>query len=250
VGSTRKGTVNYVVSDGTQTARGQIDVVQKPVSGVVPVVRDDRAIVREGDAVTIPVLDNDTMADGIPLRLDPLSIRVLDGQGAAFASDNVVRFVPQEAGLTNESHATVEYAAYPDGDPERAQTGRVSVSITPLPTQARPNLAPVARSFTTSVTAGDPLTITVPSSGVDPDGDTVSIRGIVGHDGGAVTLKYGRIVSVGPDTIRYEAYPTAAGTEVIDYEVTDRFGEVSKAFVRVGVIARVIRNHRWRSTTR
>jgi hypothetical protein len=73
------------------------------------------------------VLDNDTMADGIPLRLDPLSIRVLDGQGAAFASDNVVRFVPQEAGLTNESHATVEYAAYPDGDPERAQTGRVSV---------------------------------------------------------------------------------------------------------------------------
>ena len=236
VGSTRKGTVNYVVSDGTQTARGQIDVVQKPVSAVTPVVRDDRAIVREGDAVTIPVLDNDTMADGIPLRLDPLSIRVLDGQGAAFASDNVVRFVPQEAGLTNESHATVEYAAYPDGDPERAQTGRVSVSITPLPTQARPNLAPVARSFTTSVTAGDPLTITVPSSGVDPDGDTVSIRGIVGHDGGAVTLKYGRIVSVGPDTIRYEAYPTAAGTEVIDYEVTDRFGEVSKAFVRVGVI--------------
>jgi hypothetical protein len=42
VGSTRKGTVNYVVSDGTQTARGQIDVVQKPVSAVTPVVRDDR----------------------------------------------------------------------------------------------------------------------------------------------------------------------------------------------------------------
>ena len=237
-GFARPGTVNYSVSDGTRTAKGQISVVQKAVTPITPVVRDDKAIVREGDAVSIPVLDNDTMADGIPLRLDPLSVKVLDGrEQTAFASDNLIRFVPTASGLTADDHVTIEYAAYPDGDPQRAQTGRVSVAVTPQPTTARPNQAPVARSFTTSVTAGDPLTITVPTSGVDPDGDTVSIRGIVGRDGGAVSLRYGRIVSVGPDTIRYEAYPTAAGTEVIDYEVADRFGELSRAFVRVGVVA-------------
>lgn len=234
----RSGTVTYVVSDGTHVARGQIDVVQRPVTALTPVVRDDQAIVREGDAVTIPVLDNDTMADGIPLRLDPLSVKVLDGlPQTAFASDNVVRFVPEGKALTADQHVTIEYAAYPEGAPQRAQTGRIAVTVTPLPTAARPNRAPVARSFTTSVTAGDPLTITVPTSGVDPDGDTVSIRGIVGRGGGAVALTLGRVVSIGPDTIRYEAYPNASGTEIIDYEVADRFGELSRAFVRVGVIA-------------
>ena len=237
-GVIRGGVVTYAVSDGTHTARGQIEVVQKPVQPITPVVRDDRALVREGDAVTIPVLDNDTMADGIPLRLDPSSVHVLDGRPqTAFASDNVVRFVPTDTGLTGEQHVTIEYAAHPEGDPQRAQTGRIAVTVVPLPTAARPNQAPVARSFTTSVTAGDPLTITVPTSGVDPDGDTVSIRGIVGAEGAALDLRLGRIVSVGADTIRYEAYPTASGTEIIDYEVADRFGELSRGFVRVGVVA-------------
>ena len=35
------------------------------------------------------------MADGIPLVLDPASVKVIDGAGDAFASGNVVRFVPK-----------------------------------------------------------------------------------------------------------------------------------------------------------
>ncbi len=104
-----QGDGEHVVSDGTQTARGQIDVVQKPVSAVTPVVRDDRAIVREGDAVTIPVPTTTPWPTACAPAVGSVSIRVLDGCGAAFVSDNVVRFVPQEAGLTNESHATVEH---------------------------------------------------------------------------------------------------------------------------------------------
>ena len=63
------------------------------------------------------MLDNDTMADGIPLRIDPNSVKVL-GEGVeqtAFASGNVVRFVPWAKGLTTEQPVTVEYAAYPGG---------------------------------------------------------------------------------------------------------------------------------------
>ena len=99
------------------------------------------------------------------------------------------------------------------------------------------NQSPVARSFSATVTAGDPLTMTVPTFGVDPDGDSVSVTGIVGADGGAVDLTRGRVVAIGPSTIRYEAFPLAAGTEVISYEVRDRFGATSRAFVRVGVVA-------------
>ena len=237
--ATRQGTVRYTVSDGSKTATGEVSVTQKAARDLDPVVEDDTAVVREGDTVAAPVLDNDTMADGIPLRLDPTSVTVL-GKGVeqtAFASGNVVRFVPWATGLRTEQLVTIEYAAFPEGMPERAQTGRLTVRVTPLPTTAVPNQAPVARSFSSSVTAGDPLTITVPTTGVDPDGDTVGVAGVVGTGGGAVDLDLGRVVSTGPSTIRYESFPTASGTEVINYEVVDRFGAVSRAFVRVGVVA-------------
>ena len=237
--STRRGTIRYTVSDGSTSATGEVSVTQKPALDLNPVVEDDTAIVREGDTVAVPVLENDTMADGIPLRIDPTSVTVL-GKGAkqsAFASGNVIRFVPWAQNLTTEQLVTVEYAAYPEGMPERAQTGRITIRVTPLPSRANPNQVPVARSFSSSVTAGDPLTITVPTSGVDPDGDTVGVTGVVGTDGGPIKLPLGRVVSTGPSTIRYESYPTSSGTEVIHYEVIDRFGAVSRAFVRVGVVA-------------
>ncbi|MFC7485549.1 fibronectin type III domain-containing protein [Knoellia pratensis] len=237
--ATRRGTIRYTVSDGSKTATGELTVTQKPSLDLNPVVEDDTAVVREGDTVAVPVLDNDTMADGIPLKIDPNSVKVL-GKGVqqtAFASGNVVRFVPWATKLTAEQPVTVEYAAYPEGMPERAQTGRVAIRVRPLPTKANPNQVPVARSFSSSVTAGDPLTITVPTTGVDPDGDTVGVTGVVGTNGGPVAVTLGRIVSTGPATIRYESFPTASGTEVINYEVVDRFGGVSRAFVRVGVVA-------------
>ncbi|QIM22414.1 fibronectin type III domain-containing protein [Phycicoccus sp. HDW14] len=235
----RRGVVRYTVSDGTQRTTGEIEVLQQgALTDALPLVQDDKAVVREGDTVSIPVLDNDTMADGIPLRLDPASVKVISKGDAqrAFASGNVVRYVPEAKGLKAEKFVTIEYAAYADGLKARAQTARVRVQVTPLPNAQRVNQAPVARSFTATVTAGDPITMTVPTFGVDPDGDSVSVTGVVGTDGKAVDLTLGRVVGIGPNTIRYEAFPLAAGTEVITYEVRDRFGATSRATVRVGVV--------------
>ncbi|WP_157622390.1 Ig-like domain-containing protein [Nostocoides sp. Soil756] len=235
----RRGQVVYTVSDGTQRTTGQIEVLQQgPDDTALPLLEDDRATVREGDTVSIPVLDNDTMADGIPLVLDPGSVKVISKGDAqrAFASGNVIRYVPEATGLRAEKFVTIEYAAYAEGMKDRAQTARVRVQVTPLPSAQRINQAPVARSFTATVTAGDPITMMVPTFGVDPDGDSVSVTGVVGADGAAVDLTLGRVVGIGPSTIRYEAFPLAAGTEVITYEVRDRFGATSRASVRVGVV--------------
>ncbi|WP_229708772.1 Ig-like domain-containing protein [Knoellia flava] len=234
----RQGTVEYTISDGTKRATGRINVVQRPpVAGAAPTVEDDRATVREGDSVSVGVLDNDTMADGIPLVLDPGSVKVLGGsEPRAFASGNLIRYVPEFTALAAPKDVVIEYAAYAEGSPERAKTGRLTVTVNPLPTRATPNQAPVARSFSGSVTAGESVTLTIPSTGVDPDGDTVTMRGIVGKDAEALDLTHGRVVSIGPSTIRYEGYPNAAGTELIRYEVQDRFGATSQAFVRVGVV--------------
>jgi hypothetical protein len=234
----RQGTVRYTISDGTKRTTGEISVVQRPpLPGAAPTVQDDRATVREGDSVSVGVLDNDTMADGIPLVLDPASVKVISGsEQRAFASGNLIRYVPELTGLSAPKDVVVEYSAYAEGSPERAKTGRLTVTVKPLPTKATPNQAPVARSFAGSVTAGESVTLTIPSTGVDPDGDTVTMRGIVGKDAEALDLTFGRVVSVGPSTIRYEGYPNAAGTELIRYEVQDRFGATSQAFVRVGVV--------------
>ena len=233
----RTGTVSYTVSDGTKATTGQIAVSQRPArEGALPIVQDDTAVVRAQDSVTIPVMDNDSMAEGIPLVLDPDSVTVLGGADNAFASGNVIRYVPEDRNPTAEQVRVIEYAVYPIGMRERAQTGRVSVTVKPLPTATQPNQPPRARSFSASVVAGEPLTITVPTSGVDADGDTVTVDGIVGEDGETVDLSLGRVTTFGASTITYESYPRTSGTEVLHYQVADRFGATSTGFVRIGVV--------------
>lgn len=239
----RHGTLTYTISDGAHSARGQVAVTQKPQPDqtVRPVVEDDEAVVRRGDSVSVPVLDNDSMAGGIPLHLDPRSVKVISGGGEAFASGNVVRYVPPKVRPHSEAaklpaQAVLEYAAYPEGLLDRAVSGRVAVSINPPPSPQQPNQAPVARSFTASVTAGDSVTLTVPTTGIDPDGDSVTLTGITGADGNAVDLGLGRVTNVGAVTLRYQAYPLSEGTDVIHYQVRDRYGATSNAFIRVGVV--------------
>ena len=239
-GAVRQGTIEYVVSDGAHHTTGEITVSQlPPLVAATPVVEDDTAVVRVGDHVTIPVLDNDTMEGGIPLTLDPDSVQVIaGGEQTAFASGNTVRFVPWQdsAVMTAEEQVIIEYAAYAGTDLSRRQTGRVTVTVKPLPTEQTPNAVPVARSFSASVVAGERLPVTVPTTGVDPDGDAVTITGVTGADGGEVDLSLGRVAAVGPTSIVYEAYPLAAGTEVLHYEVADRFGGTSTGFIRIGVV--------------
>ena len=231
---------SYTISDGTKTAVGQLSVVQKPEpkEKVLPTVVDDVATVRVGDAVTIPVLDNDSMTEGIPLELDPAGVKVVSGGGQAFASGHRRALRPgRRRRSRRRRRAILEYATYPEGLRARAVTGRITVTINPLPDAVKhPNQPPSARSFSASVTAGDTLAITVPTSGVDPDGDLTFVSGIVGEDGEAVDLKLGRVLGFGAATIRYEAYPRSAGTEVIRYQLRDRFGLTSEGFVRVGVV--------------
>ena len=237
----RTGTVRYTVSDGRKSATGEVTVTQRPTDPkALPIIQDDTAVVRAQDSVSIPVLDNDSMAEGIPLVLDPESVTVL-GRGEAqnaFASGNLIRYVPDASTpVTVEKVVTIEYSAYPIGEKSKARSGRVSVTVKPLPSASRPNQAPIARSFSSSVVSGEPLTITVPVSGVDPDGDSVTVQGIEGEGGDAIELSLGRVTGIGTSTVKYEAYPRATGTEVLHYTVADRFGAESTGFVRIGVVA-------------
>lgn len=236
-GRARHGVIDYTISDGAHRATGQLTVTQQPPppSSAQPLVRDDQAVVRRGDAVTVPVLDNDSMADGIPLQLDPRSVKVISGGGLAFASGNLVRYVPPASRTKLVAPAVLQYGTYPQGLTDREVTGRVKLTITPPPSTANPDQPPVAQSFTASVTAGDAVTMTVPTTGVDPDGDSVSLAGLVGGSNG-LGLTLGRVTSIGASTIRYQAYPNSSGTDLLHYSVKDRYGARSDAYIRIGVV--------------
>ncbi|MBK8867270.1 MAG: hypothetical protein IPN45_04225 [Actinomycetales bacterium] len=213
--------VRYTVSNGmTSGVEGDVSVTQlPPVIPDPPRTRDDIAVVRDGDSVLIPVLANDSTQSGAFLRLatnivdtpnagqllvsDPAAA---DGGanadlGRAYISGDNVRYVAP-AKVDAEKVLRIEYVAETyEGD---QSTGNAYVTIKPQPTDTTPNQAPLPQTLEARATAGDTITVSVASSGQDPDGDATSVVGI----GSAPTL--GRIRGTSPSSLTYEAYPDSA----------------------------------------
>ncbi|SDJ43585.1 Fibronectin type III domain-containing protein [Frankineae bacterium MT45] len=235
-------TVDYVISDGVgESVTGQVSVSQLPLStDNTPVPQDDYATVRAGDMVTAPVLDNDTDPDGDALSLladvsgapRPGQLTVTSEQsgtqlGQAYVSGDVVRFVAP-AGALDEETQVVDYVV--QNDAGQQAVGQLHVTIEPPPTQSHPDQVPSPPNVESRATAGDTITIPIQTSEVDPDGDSVTLVGIAS----APTL--GRIMSSTASSMVYQAYPTSSGTDDFTYQVTDKYGKIGTAAIRVAVV--------------
>ncbi len=226
-------TVRYEVTDGVgEPVWGQVSVVQlaAPDHDSLPVAQTDAVTVRSGDVTISPVLDNDSDPDGDPLHIVPGSVRVVtEGTaGTASMSGNAVRYAAP-SGLTKEKKYDVSYVvADPAGG---ATTGTLRITVEP---ENKRNTPPVPADVESSAVAGDTITITVPTTGVDPEGDSVTVSGI------DTAPKFGRIIGIGANSIRYQAYPNIGdqglGTDTFRYVVVDRFGGTGIGTVRVGVV--------------
>jgi hypothetical protein len=233
--------VTYTVSNGVNTADGSISVTQRrAVTGVAnaPVTQVDRVTVRAGDTASVPVLDNDSTPSGDPVGLALVpelahvgELRVLPAAGTAYVAGRRVRFVAPEdvAGATD---VEVEYVATNTGDPTAPTTvGKLRVHITPKPSPTNPDQAPTPRALEGRVVQGDVVTLKLPAIGSDPDGDSVAIDGI------ETPPAFGRILKYGANSLTYQAFPDATGTDEFRYTVTDRFGFTGSAVARIGVVA-------------
>ena len=239
--------VHYTISNGSsQAVSGDISVTHLgAVTPDAPRTRDDVATVRDGDSVSIPVLTNDSTVSGAPLRLasnvvdspNAGQFRVTDPAlrdggvgtdlGTAYLSGDSVRFVAP-AKVETDRVLRIEYVAETyDGD---QSTGSAYVTVKPQPNAKVANQAPLPQTLEARLTAGDRITIAVPSSGQDPDGDSTTVAGV----GSAPVL--GRIKGSSPTSFTYEAYPNSAGTDQFTYLVTDRYGKTGSAVVRVSVV--------------
>ena len=219
--------LNYVVSDGVKEATSTITVVPIPplVVHQPPVAVDDTVTVRAGDIATVNVLANDYSPDNEPFTLDPkLKDTSNEGAGAtAFVSGQTVRYqAPTTAGQYSVSYSISD---------KWQQTAVATVTFVVTPKNGK-DQAPDPSPLTVRAFAGSSIPVNVPLDGIDPDGDSVTLDGIVSQPA------LGRIASSDSTSFTYEAYPGSGGTDTFTYKVTDTYGKSAIGTVRVGVIPR------------
>ncbi|MFE5671999.1 Ig-like domain-containing protein [Agromyces sp. NPDC056523] len=222
---------DYTVSDGQRQAAASVVVVPVPpiVTHQPPVAAGDHARVRAGDVVSVPVLENDHHPDAATMRIAPeltgaaADARADPAAGYAFVSADRIRFqAPAEPGTHRIGYTVV------DDFEQRARAELVVEVVAPDAGEQAPVAEPViARTF-----AGSSITIEVPLDGVDPDGDSVRLAGVVG----APSL--GRVVEQTSTSLVYEAFDTAAGTDEIGLALEDARGVRGTGVLRIGVVPR------------
>ncbi|MCR8671390.1 Ig-like domain-containing protein, partial [Agrococcus sp. HG114] len=214
--------VRYTVTNGVQDAEGEVHVSSSGAATVqAPIARDDRATVRPGGLVEIPVLVNDEQPDGLDLELDPVIVAPPEA-GLLFVDGDRMRFVaPDEPGTFTATYAV----RGPDGQAAAADV-TLAVAEAARTTNAAPDAAPVEAR----VVAGASVDLPLPLSNADPNGDPVQLLG----PSSAPSL--GFVTQVGRSTLRYEAGDYSRGTDEFRYRVTDDLGATAEGLVRVTVV--------------
>lgn len=225
--------VHYTVSDGlTDPVYGEVNVSQEPAltSDLAPIPQYDVGSVRAGSSTEVPVLANDTDPQGEQLSLVPgkLSVHSSNGKllGSAWAVDGEVRYVaPPALKVKTPQRVSIDYQARDTS--QNTAIGQLYVTVNPASAlhDSPPNPLPLEARLD----AGQQITLRIPIYNVDPDGDVVTFTGVT------VPPELGRIISYGPDSVVYQAYPESAGTDQFTYQVTDPYGETGKAVVELSI---------------
>ncbi|MFE6229479.1 Ig-like domain-containing protein, partial [Streptomyces sp. NPDC057854] len=214
-------TVTYTVSNGTESATGEVRVVPVPAPTRLqpPQAAADEVTVHAGDVVTIPVLKNDTHPDGLELFLQPeLEQDVDPALGEAFVSEDTLRF---KAG----PEAGTAYAIYRVRDVNgQEDSAQVTIRIR----DGEDNAPPQPREIEARVLSGSSVRIAVPLDGIDPDGDSVQVTGIATPAGKGTA----RVVD---GQIEYAASKNATGHDTFTYSVLDARGATAVGTVQVGI---------------
>ncbi len=219
---------HYRLSNGLADTVGTVTVVQLPPLTVhqPPIAAPDSVSVRVRDVVDIPVLANDVQPDGDKLTLDPtLATPLPSGAGLLFVSGDHLRYLAP----TKPGNYTAAYRV--SGEDGQWATAEVTIAVRER--DAATNNPPVPKTVTARVLAGDTVRITVPLSGIDPDGDSVQF---IGQE---TNPQKGAVVASGPDWMDFQAGDYAAGTDTFTYAVVDALGARATGTVRIGIAARV-----------
>ncbi len=217
--------VGYTISNGVESASGEIVVIPVPAPSRLrpPVANDDQAIVRVGDTVTIPVLDNDYHPNGDTIHVDPDLVEPLvePADGEAFVAEDAVRFrAGDEPKTVYLTYQTVDSTGQRDA-------GYVTIQI--LPRNDEANAAPRPRDVTARTLSASRVQIPITLDGIDEDGDSVELVGL------SDAPSKGRITETGSNYFVYEAFEASAGVDTFGYRVRDALGKEGTASIQIGI---------------
>lgn len=217
--------ISYRVSNGLKSAEGEVIVIPIPAPAQLrpPVANDDQAVVRAGDVVNIPVLDNDYHPNGDAIHVAPDLVEPLiePEDGEMFVSQDLLRFrASNEPGTVYATYEVIDSTGQKDA-------GYVTIQV--LPVNEETNAAPRPRDIVARALAGSEVRIAVPLDGIDADGDSVRLEGIASPPG------KGRVAEVGSNYIVYEAFGDAGGVDAFTYRVRDRLGAEATGSIRIGI---------------
>jgi hypothetical protein len=223
--------VQYQVTDGvTDPVDGQVTVTWLPqLPPTPPVAPTVYATVQAGDETDVPVLQADTDPSGEPMTLVPGQVTISPtGSGAASIDAGDLRYAaPPPSSVASAEQVTVSYIVE-DASGE-SSTGQVVLTVNPKPADAAHAAAPVPAEVDARVVAGGTVIIPIPTTGVDPDGESIAVTGIVNAP------QLGRVVAVGQDSITYQAYPLSAGTDSLGYQVENGYSLIGQSIVRIAI---------------
>ena len=220
----------YTVSNGSGAATASVAVIPtRAKDDRAPLeLQDDSAKVRVGDIASIQVLANDRSPSGLQMSVSSSLAGTVDSEyGHAFVTGNLVRFeAGQKTGRVDVTYTVTDSAG---------NTASATATFNVIGAE-QANSAPQPKALTAWAAAGQTTRIPVPLTGIDPDGDSVTLVGIDQPPTmGTATL--------GTEWIEYTPNSDASGTDVFTYTVEDRLGRQAKARVRVGVAPPSELNH-------
>lgn len=209
-------TFEYTISDGNGgTATATVSVTVTPVNDAPVAVADvNNSVI---GTVLIPVLANDTDADGNTLTL----VSATQGaNGATALSGNDVLYTPNSAYLGADTFTYV----VSDGQGGTA-TGTVTLAVLPAGT----NVAPVAVDDTVSVKLDTPKTIAVLANDTDANsGDTLTV-------GSVTSPAHGTAVVDATGKVLYTPVTGYSGPDSFTYIVRDQAGLIDTGTVNITV---------------
>ena len=195
-------TVNYTLSDGTDTAMGVLTITVTPVNDA-PIANPDSATILE-DAVTtnINVLSNDTDPENDSLTISEASTNT----GSVSVAGSNLAYTP-EADFNGQ--AVINYTL---SDGTDTASGVLNITVTPV------NDSPVANLDTATINEDSSTTVNVVANDTDTEGDSLTIT-TVSADSGSATIV--------ANQIQYTPQADYNGTAVVTYTVSD--GEAATA---------------------
>ncbi|PRB17303.1 Ig-like domain-containing protein [Microbacterium sp. MYb62] len=222
------GKATVTVADGSGAAvEGTVTVFLTPPSTVTrPIVFPDAITVRAGSLTRINVTANDVAPRGEPLVVLPEVTGSGEPDELVFADRNALRYLAP----TTPGTYRLTYAVSLERNPSLYDNGIVTVTVLPPGT----NRAPTPTTLTGRVLSGQTVSLPVPATGMDSDGDRVVLAGIEQPEKGAGTAT----ISANGEAIVYRAPAGGVdgGQVSFRYTVRDPQGEEGSGAVRIGVL--------------